>query len=436
MGAAAAAVALRRPREGPPTYRPVSFHRGSIGNARFALDGKTILYSAAWEGKPPQIFSTRLDSTESTALPFPSADLLSISAAGKLAILVLHGSESAAIAEVSLAGGAPRELVVADPPEALQFSQQIADYAPGGERLAVVRNGQLEFPIGKVLVPAAPDGQVAAIRFLGDDKQIAYSLENRSDNMALGVVDLSGHRKILTSGWEIISSIAWNPVAREIWFSGRRKTNHIGVVELHAVSLSGKERLVAQNPQLIIVQDIAPDGRVLARSDDWPETMMCLPPGAKSGSQPDLARLFPGRGAVRGRAGPPLRPKAARAPGQPAAYTCARPTARPRRCAWETGLTDRQDLSPDKKWIVQAQPGPADPASGRLWGAEDHPGQGFSVPPGAVVPGRQAPARFGVDPGPRAADVRARPGAGTAPADHAQGNALGELSRDGRASSS
>jgi eukaryotic-like serine/threonine-protein kinase len=37
---------------------------------------------------------------------------------------------------------------------------------------------------------------------------------------------------------------------------------------------------VAQNPQLIIVEDIAPNGRVLARSDDWPETMVCLPPGA------------------------------------------------------------------------------------------------------------------------------------------------------------
>ena len=355
LGAAAAAVALRRPREGPPTYRPVSFHRGSIGNARFAADGKTILYSAAWEGKPPQIFSTRLDSTESTALPFPSADLLSISAAGKLAILVLHGSESAAIAEVSLAGGAPRELVVADPPEALQFSQQIADYAPGGERLAVVRNGQLEFPIGKVLVPAAPDGQVAAIRFLGDDKQIAYSLENRSDNMALGVVDLSGHRKILTSGWEIISSIAWNPVAREIWFSGRRKTNHIGVVELHAVSLSGKERLVAQNPQLIIVQDVAPDGRVLARSDDWPETMMCLPPGASrevnltwldfsqgvalSADGQDL--LFIEGGAGAGAAGGVYMRKT---DGSTAAVRLG------------DGWTDRQDLSPDKKWIVQAQP--------------------------------------------------------------------------------
>src|SRR5262245_32016490 len=112
VGAAAAALALRHSRQAPPTYRPLSFHRGAIGNARIASDGKTVFYTAAWEGKAPQIYSTRIDSPESTALPLPSADLLSISGTGKLAILVLH-DESAAIAEVPIAGGAPRELVVA-----------------------------------------------------------------------------------------------------------------------------------------------------------------------------------------------------------------------------------------------------------------------------------------------------------------------------------
>ncbi|HTR02971.1 MAG TPA: protein kinase [Thermoanaerobaculia bacterium] len=284
-GAALAAGALlgvflfRRGPSGPPTYRPLSFHRGAIGNARFGTDGKTILYSAAWEGKPAQIYSTRVDSPESTALPLPSADLLSISSTGRLAILVLHG-DTAAIAEVALAGGAPRELVAADPPDALQFSSQVADYAPGEDRLAIVRNGGLEFPIGKVLVPATSDAHVVALRFLPDGKRIAYTLAVGEGGQAIGITDLEGKARVLTTGWETICSIAWNAVAKEIWFSGRQKDNHIGVVELHAVSLSGRERLVAQNPQLIIVEDVAPDGRVLARSDDWPETVMCLAPGA------------------------------------------------------------------------------------------------------------------------------------------------------------
>jgi len=349
-GAILGVVATRRPREGPPLYRPVSFHRGSLGGARFAPDGKTILYSAAWEGKPPQIFSTRLDSTESTALPLPSANLLSISSAGKLAILVLHGDDPAAIAEVSLAGGAARELVAIDPPGPLQFARQVADWAPGEDRLAVVRNGQLEFPAGKVLVPAGKGTRVLGLRFSPDGRQIAYS-EFLGGDQSVGVVDLSGKRKTLTAGWEIVSSLAWHPGSGELWFSARRKGNSIGVVELHAVSMSGSERLVAQNPQLIIVEDIAQDGRVLARSDDWPETMMCLPPGtsrevnltwldfsqslALSADGQDL--LFMEGGAAGGATGGLYM---RRTDGSTAAVRLAD--------GWNAA-----DLSADKKWVVQ-----------------------------------------------------------------------------------
>jgi len=352
VGAAAAAFALRRAHSGPPTYRPVSFHRGAIGNARIAADGQTIFYAAAWEGKEPRIYSTRVDSPESTALPLPSADLLSISSTGKLAILVLHGNDPPAIAEVALAGGAPRELIAADPIEALQFSAQIADYAPGEDRLAVVRNNQLEFPIGKVLVSSA-NGPVAAVRFLPDGKRLVYVVTKGPNDQQLGIVDLAGTSRMLTTDWEIISSVAWNPVAKEIWFSGRRKSNHIGVVELHAISPSGDdERLVAQNPQLVIVEDIARDGRVLARSDDWPETMVCLAPGATreadltwldfsesvalSNDGQDL--LFVEGGAGAGATGGTYMRKT---DGSSAAVRLG------------DGWISRAALSPDKKWIAQ-----------------------------------------------------------------------------------
>ena len=351
IGAAAAAIALRKTHAGPPTYRPLSFHRGAIGNARIAPDGKTILYSAAWEGKPAQIYSTRLDSPESTALPLPSADLLSISSTGKVAVLVLHGDDPAAIAEVSLAGGAPRELVAADPPDALQFSNQIADYAPGEDRLAVVRKGQLEFPIGKVLVPANGNS-VFALRFLPDGKQIAYAVQGQDDAQALGVADLAGKKRILTSGWEIISSIAWNPVAKEIWFSGRKKANQIGVVELHAVSLSGKERLVAQNPQLIIVEDIAPTGRVLARSDDWPETMVCLASGASR--EADLTWLdFSESVALSDDGQDLLFSEGGAGAGATGGFYMRKTDGASAAVRLGDGWLLRAALSPDKKWVAQ-----------------------------------------------------------------------------------
>ncbi len=353
LGAAVAAFAVRGSRQGPPTYRPLTFQRGALGGARFAQDGKTILYSAAWEGKPAQIYSTRLDSTESTALPLPSADLLSISAAGKLAILVLHGGE-AAIAEVFLAGGAPRELVKSEPPEggALQFSAQVADWFPGEDRLAFVRDGQLEFPAGKVLVPATPTTQVVGLRFSLDGRRIAFIEAEGPDNVALGVVDLAGKKKILSPGWEIISSLAWHPRTGELWFSGRKRGNSIGVVELYGIDMSGALRLVAETPQLLIIEDVARDGRVLARSDDWPETMMCLGPGAAkevnltwhdfsegvalSADGQDL--LFVEGGASAGASGGVYMRKT---DGSTAAVRLG------------DGWNPLQDLSPDKKWVVQ-----------------------------------------------------------------------------------
>jgi serine/threonine protein kinase len=43
----------------PPLYRQLTFRRGSIRSARFAPDGQTILYSAAWQGNPVDVFTAR-----------------------------------------------------------------------------------------------------------------------------------------------------------------------------------------------------------------------------------------------------------------------------------------------------------------------------------------------------------------------------------------
>ena len=279
-GAVIGVVAVRRPREGPPLYRPLTFHRGSLGGARFAPDGKTIVYAAAWEGRPAQLYTTRLDSTESTALPLPSANLLSISSAGMLAIYVGRDHpQPAVIAEVSLAGGAPRELVEVETDYRLEFAGATADWAPGTDRLAIVRQGQLEFPVGKVLVPVSGSDSVSSLRFSPDGRSIAF-ITTRDGHYAIGVVDLAGKSRIVSGGWEVIFSLAWHPGTGEIWFSSRESNNKIGVVNLHAVTLSGVQRVVSRSPLLTIVEDIARDGRVLTRSDDWPTTMMCLPPGA------------------------------------------------------------------------------------------------------------------------------------------------------------
>jgi hypothetical protein len=69
-----------------PTFKRLAFRRGIVRSARFAPDGKTILYGAEWDGDPLRVFLTRPESPESTPLSLPDADILSISPAGELAV--------------------------------------------------------------------------------------------------------------------------------------------------------------------------------------------------------------------------------------------------------------------------------------------------------------------------------------------------------------
>ena len=266
--AAIAAAALWRRVEEPPVFRALTFRRGSMGGARFGPDGQTVIYAAAWQGNPIQLYTTRADSTESTPLQLPGADLLAISTTGKMAIRI-NRETGPVVAEVSIAGGTPRDLLEGD----LQV-----DYSPGSDRLVVSRDGKLEFPAGKVLYDPGPDKSAEMPRFSPDGRTIAF-IEHQGDHASIAVVDLAGKKRTLSEGWETTPSLAWNPRTGEIWFSAREFAS-FGVVNLQAVTLSGRHRVVARGPLLLLVQDIARDGRVLLRADDWTETTIGLAPGA------------------------------------------------------------------------------------------------------------------------------------------------------------
>ena len=119
--------------------------------ARFAPDGKNIVYSAAWEGNPIDLFITRPDSPESRPFGLSKAEVLSISSEGEMAVLLNSRNvdpyiNTGTLGRVPLGGGAPREVL-----ENVQW----ADWSPDGTNFAVVREfgglSRLEYPIGKVL---------------------------------------------------------------------------------------------------------------------------------------------------------------------------------------------------------------------------------------------------------------------------------------------
>ena len=340
IAATAAAIAFvaatSQPAAEPPTFRALTFRRGSMGGARFGPDGKIIIYAAAWQGKPMQLYSTRSDGAESTALQLPGADLVAISTTGKMAIKVTRDS-GPVIAEVSLAGGVARDLFEGD----LQ-----ADFSPTGDRMAIARNGKLESPPGTVLYDPGPNKKVVGPRFSPDGRSIAF-IEEAGGRASIAIVDLAGVKKTLSDGWETTTSLAWHPRTGEVWFSAREFASS-GVVNLHTVSLSGRHRVVARGPLLLLIQDIALDGTVLLRADDWTETTMSFTRGAAKES--DLTWFDDSRVADLSRDGQKmLFTEGGIAEGANQAVYLRNTDGSP---AVRLGDGEAQALSPDGKWVI------------------------------------------------------------------------------------
>jgi eukaryotic-like serine/threonine-protein kinase len=71
-----------------PNFHQLTFQRGRVLQARFSPDGKTIIYSAAWNGKPRDVYSTRADRPGARSLDLKGGRVLALSTAGDLAILM------------------------------------------------------------------------------------------------------------------------------------------------------------------------------------------------------------------------------------------------------------------------------------------------------------------------------------------------------------
>src|SRR5262249_3920948 len=77
--AATAFVTRRLSVSVPPVFRQLTFRRGYVASARFAPDGRSVLYGAAWDGAPVRLHQARVESPESAPLDLPNANLLAVS---------------------------------------------------------------------------------------------------------------------------------------------------------------------------------------------------------------------------------------------------------------------------------------------------------------------------------------------------------------------
>jgi len=255
----------------PPLYRQLTFRRGSIRSARFAPDGQTILYSAAWQGNPTDVFTARPEAPESRSMGLGRTQLMSVSSSAEMAVLLDSKAigtwvSMGTLARAPLAGGAPRDVL-----EQVQW----ADWGPDGSNLAVVRDfggkNRLEYPIGKPLYDTG--GWISHPRVSPKGDLIAF-LDHPTegdDAGSLAIVDLKGNKKVLSGLWETTQGLAWSPDGNEIWFTASKTGTDRA---LYAVTLDGKERMVLRLPGALMLLDIAKDGRVLLMRASWRRELM------------------------------------------------------------------------------------------------------------------------------------------------------------------
>jgi serine/threonine protein kinase/Tol biopolymer transport system component len=260
-----------------PKLHRITFRRGTIWDARFTPDGNMV-YGAAWEGRPIELYAAQTGSTESRPLGLTGTGVLAVSKSGELAVATnfqLEGFESSGmLARAPLGGGAPRD--IAD-------GVEYADWAPDGTTLAIVRRvggkDRLEYPMGKIVYETA--GWVSHPRISPDGKLIAFidhPLE-RDDAGSIAIVDAAGNKKTISGDFVSAQGLAWSVNGNEVWFTA---TISGSSRELRAVSLAGKERLVYLGTGTLTLHDISKEGRVLFTRDDLRAGMAALPPGEKN----------------------------------------------------------------------------------------------------------------------------------------------------------
>jgi len=251
------------------TYKTVSFEKGFVFAARFAPDGRTIVYSADWDRQPRGIFVTNLDNLEYRPLGFPGADLLGVSSSGELAILngstLVGGTpyhRTGTLARASLTGGASRPEL-----EGVRF----ADFGPNNT-MAIIRTDEgrmvIEFPVGQKLnisnngVDQALSASYETPRVSPSGDFVAF-FKGPDPVWKVEVYDRSGKLVVESQPYSDWWSLAWKS-PNEVWFAA---TEASGAINIYSLDLAGHQRVVYRAPSAITLHDISPQGDVLVSFD-------------------------------------------------------------------------------------------------------------------------------------------------------------------------
>jgi eukaryotic-like serine/threonine-protein kinase len=264
---------------GSPVFERLTFQRGYIKGARFTPDGRNIVYSAMWEGRPYEVFTARIGDHTARSLDLHNAMVVGVSIAGDVAVLTnvrrirsTNFMQVGTLARMPLGGGAPRELLegVWD-----------ADISRDGKQFAVVRTPagmhQLEYPIGKVVFKT--NGYISHPRISPDGRQVAFQEHPLwgDDRGYVALVDPAGNVKRLTDQVDSEQGLVWSIDGREIWYGA--SGSHSPRRAVLAVTPGGTRRTIAHVPGDVAVCDIADDGRLLFSHETVGAAQVVASPG-------------------------------------------------------------------------------------------------------------------------------------------------------------
>ncbi len=255
------------------TFHRMTFRRGEVRGARFGSDGDTVVYSAAWDGQPSEIFVTNRHSPEARPVAMADAELLSVSKSSELAILMRKDRLSGlgTLARVPAAGGTPREM--AD--QVLQ-----ADWMPDANNLAIIRADKgkfrIESPINTVRYETVHP--LRDIRISPDGNRIAF-FEPHGDESDVVVLEKgSSTPSPIARGWgHGANGLAWTPDGKELWVTG---TDSGAPPALYGVKVdTGEKRLISRLTGSMKLFDISSSGRALLSNGMWRAALEYQGPG-------------------------------------------------------------------------------------------------------------------------------------------------------------
>ena len=330
-----------RQRRSQPTYQRITFRRGNIGNARFAPDGKTVVYGASWEGLPSRSTRRGREAPSRRRSATRTRHSYAVSSTGELAAVPARGASSPA---ATASARSPARRWAADRRARSSNSWSMPTGRPTG------RTSRSS---------GSPRGRTGS-----SFRSARSSTRTRGRSFASG----SRRRAIASPSWStgagrLVSSWISPERSRRSRRACARISTGLGAIRKRdlarrpqrrrrgpppAVDLAGKPAILARAPGRLIPYDVTADGRVLVEAAVSRRRVVVPGAGRDEGARAVLVRLDgagravgrrpDGRASTKGRRDARRRVLSARVTdGSPAV---------------KLGDGDAEDLSPDGKWVL------------------------------------------------------------------------------------